>query len=193
VTTVSIIGFHFFRGSNFYSNNRSFKLFKFFEGSLTNTFYTNINNSTGVSLDAGGGAWASLSDRNKKENFKGISTEDILLKVGAMPISSWNYKAQAKNVRHIGVMAQDFHAAFHLDGQSDTTINTLDIDGVNMAAIQALKTRTDELKKTIDELRGETATNEAIRKQLTDKNEDLQIQLKDLRNDIQLLKRLISK
>ena len=55
-------------------------------------------------------------------------------------------------------MAQDFFAAFHLDGESDTTINSLDIDGINMAGIQALKIRTDELSaKTaeIDALKNE--------------------------------------
>ncbi|SDH49302.1 hypothetical protein SAMN04487996_14014 [Dyadobacter soli] len=46
-----------------------------------------------------------------------------------------------------GPMAQDFNAAFGLDGVSnDTTINTVNIDGVNMAAIQALEKRTRELQ-----------------------------------------------
>jgi len=47
--------------------------------------------------------------------------------------------AQAPNAIPYGCMAKDFYAAFKLDGESDMTINTLDIDGINMAAIQALK------------------------------------------------------
>lgn len=156
-------------------------------------FYSNTSNSTGVSLAAGGGSWTSLSDRNQKENFTDISTEDILLKVGAMPISNWNYKSQAKNIRHIGTMAQDFYAAFHLDGQSDTTINTLDIDGVNMASIQALKIRTDELKNAMEELKRGKANNDAIRKELTERNKNLQMQVDELRTQMQALKKLISK
>lgn len=52
-------------------------------------------------------------------------------KVVALPLASWNYKdkAQDKSVRHLGSMAQDFHAAFGL-GESDRTITTVDADGV---------------------------------------------------------------
>jgi predicted RNase H-like nuclease (RuvC/YqgF family) len=51
-------------------------------------------------------------------------------------------------------MAQDFHKAFGLDGAAnDTTINTVDIDGVNMVAIQALEARTAKLKEENRELK----------------------------------------
>ena len=56
----------------------------------------------------------------------------------------------------LGAMFLGFYAAFHLDGESDTTINTLDIDGINMAAIQALKVRTDELKAALIKLEEKT-------------------------------------
>ncbi|GAB3816992.1 tail fiber domain-containing protein [Pontibacter rugosus] len=75
----------------------------------------------------------------------------MLLKVAALPITEWNYKSQTANERHIGPMAQDFYAAFRLDGIGrDTTINTVDIDGVNMVAIQALEKRTTEQQKQIE-------------------------------------------
>lgn len=109
--------------------------------------YTNQKLTAGVQLDAGAGSWSSLSDRNQKENVKPVDAEFILQKVTAIPISRWNYKSQPATQQHIGPMAQDFHAAFQLDGpDNDTTINTVDIDGVNMAAIQALEKRTAELK-----------------------------------------------
>jgi hypothetical protein len=40
-------------------------------------------------------------------------------------------------VRHLGPVAQDFRAAFGL-GRNDTTITTVDADGVALAAIQGL-------------------------------------------------------
>ncbi|MFP5354751.1 MAG: tail fiber domain-containing protein, partial [Gemmatimonadota bacterium] len=40
-----------------------------------------------------------------------------------MPVYEWAYK-DAPEARHVGPMAQDFHAAFGL-GVSDTTIGSL--------------------------------------------------------------------
>ena len=131
--------------------------------------YSNAALSAGVTLTTGNGAWASVSDRNKKENFSAVDKEDVLNKIGNMEVSQWNYKAQPVSQHHIGPMAQDFYAAFNLDGQSDTTINTLDIDGINMAGIQALKKRTDELKEKVAEV-------ETLRKEIEAlKNENAQL------------------
>lgn len=116
--------------------------------------YTHYNLGSGVELDPGSGSWSSLSDRNRKENFEQVDTEAILQKVAAIPLSRWNYKSQPATQQHIGPMAQDFHAAFQLDGpENNTTINTVDIDGVNMAAIQALEKRTGALQAENDLLR----------------------------------------
>lgn len=75
----------------------------------------------------------------------------MLKKIADMPLSSWNYKSQDPTIRHLGPTAQDFYAAFHL-GESETMINTVDIDGINMLAIQALEKRTAELKAKTEEL-----------------------------------------
>lgn len=114
-------------------------------------FYSNSSLTSGVSLAPGGGSWSSISDRNKKENFKEEDGEQALRKIAGMSISSWNYKSQHPSIRHLGPTAQDFYAAFHL-GESDTKITTADIDGINMLAIQALEKRTTELKTKIEEL-----------------------------------------
>ena len=142
--------------------------------------FTNAALTSGVTLAAGGGAWASVSDKSKKENFSEVNTEDILIKVGAIPVTGWNYKTQDKNVRHIGPMAQDFFKAFHLDGESDTTINSLDIDGINMAAIQALKKRTEELKKATDKMDVMQAEIDTLKSENT-----------SFRNDLSIIKSLI--
>jgi hypothetical protein len=56
-----------------------------------------------------------------------------------------------KKFRHYGSMAQDFYAAFGHDGigriGSETTINSGDIAGILMIAVQALEKRTAELKQ----------------------------------------------
>jgi hypothetical protein len=114
-------------------------------------FYSNSTMSSGVSLAAGGGAWSNVSDRNKKELFRVEDGEHILSALAAVPVMSWNYRSQDRSIRHIGPTAQDFYAAFGF-GESDTTITTVDIDGVNMLAIQALERRTNELRSAISDL-----------------------------------------
>ena len=54
-----------------------------------------------------------------------------------MPIATWNWKSQDASIRHMGPMAQDFHAAFGL-GETPKGISTVDADGVALAAIQGL-------------------------------------------------------
>ena len=114
-------------------------------------FYSNSGLTSGVSLAPGGGSWASVSDRHKKENFKAEDGEEVLRKIAGMPISSWNYRSQHPSIRHLGPTAQDFYSAFRL-GESDTTITTTDIDGINILAIKALEKRTTELKAKVEEL-----------------------------------------
>lgn len=138
--------------------------------------YSNAGVTSGVSLAPGGGAWASVSDRRKKENFRQENAEDALARIVAMPVTSWNYKSQDRAIRHLGPMAQDFYSAFNL-GESDTTITSTDIDGVNMLAIQALARRTDEITTLRQEV-------EALREQVAEVN-TLRAQLQELRTMIE--------
>lgn len=124
--------------------------------------FTNQGLTSGVDIAAGGGSWNTVSDRRKKENFETLDTEKILHKVAQLPLTSWNYKSQPSTTRHIGPMAQEFYAAFGLDGiANDTTINTSDIDGVNMAAIQALEKRTRQLQEENDQLKAKLEAMDA--------------------------------
>jgi hypothetical protein len=113
--------------------------------------YSNSAMTAGISLPAGGGSWSSISDKNKKEHFKKEDPAAILSKLDQLEISSWNYKTQPSSIRHIGPMAQDFYRAFHF-GESDTTITTIDADGISLLAIQALSAKTAELKRRSDEV-----------------------------------------
>jgi hypothetical protein len=99
--------------------------------------YTNGDATTGVTLAPFGSSWASLSDVNAKENFRELDFGHVLDAIGDMSIQEWNYIAGADEVRHIGPTAQEFHAAFGL-GSDPLRIETIDADGVALAAIQAL-------------------------------------------------------
>lgn len=77
------------------------------------------------------------SDRNLKTGFAPVDGLDILQRLVSIPVETWSYNGDDLSVRHIGPMAQDFHRAFGL-GYDDKSINSLDADGVALAAIQGL-------------------------------------------------------
>ena len=114
-----------------------------------------IDTSTGAYLTTGG-TWTNASDRSLKENLSPVSGQDVLAKLAALPIFTWNYKAE-KGAPHIGPVAQDFYAAFGLGGD-DKAITTVDADGVALAAIQGLNERSQTLE----------AENAALRQQVSD-------------------------
>jgi hypothetical protein len=132
--------------------------------------YTSQNLSSGVEVAAGGGSWSSISDRNRKENFLGVDGEYVLDRLRMVPVTSWNYRTQARSIRHLGPMAQDFSAAFGL-GESNLLINTVDIDGINLAGVQAVAARTDVLRGQVQTL---TDENAALRGRVSDLEARLQ-------------------
>ncbi len=120
--------------------------------------------TSGVYVSAGGSGWNSYSDRNAKTNFAAVNGSDILNRFATIPILSWNYKSQGPDVRHLGPMAQDFNAAFEV-GDADKAgekkfINSLDIDGVALAAIQGLNQKLDEKDAEIRQLKSQNETFE---------------------------------
>ncbi len=120
-------------------------------------FYS--GSGTGVMLPSGGSQWipyAPVSDRNLKENFVAVDPRSILTRVTALPVSTWNYKADDDDLRHIGPMAQDFHAAFDV-GEDDRHISGIDADGVALASIQALYQISQEQTAHIADLEAENA------------------------------------
>src|SRR5208283_1090809 len=99
------------------------------------------------------GAWTSVSDRNVKEDFTAIKPAEVLAKVAALPITQWKYKVEADGTEHLGPMAQDFHAAFGLNGADDKHISTVDEGGVALAAIQGLNQKVEEKNSEIQTLK----------------------------------------
>jgi hypothetical protein len=92
---------------------------------------------------------ALTSDRNAKENFTVVDRQTILAKIAALPVTEWNYKDDAANTKHIGPVAQDFEAAFGLNGGDDKRISVVDEGGVALAAIQGLNQKVDEKEAKI--------------------------------------------
>lgn len=101
------------------------------------------------------GVWTSVSDRSVKEHFTAISPAEVLSKVAAMPITEWKYKAEPDGTEHIGPMAQDFHAAFGLNGADDKHISSIDEDGVALAAIQGLNEKLNEKYAEVQTLKAQ--------------------------------------
>lgn len=125
-----------------------------------------LASNTGVTVN---GTFNNQSDRNAKADFESIHTADILDRVLTLPVSKWSYKDDP-GIRHIGPMAQDFHAAFAV-GTDEKHIAPMDEGGVALAAIQGLNAKVEagskksevriqkleaenaELKQAVDELR----------------------------------------
>lgn len=108
--------------------------------------------NTAVTVIEGQVAYTFTSDKTKKENFRPVDGEEVLRKIRDFELTSWNFIGHdPKEFRHYGPMAQDFFAAFGHDGVgeigSETTINSGDIAGILMIAVQALEKRTAELNQ----------------------------------------------
>lgn len=114
--------------------------------------YSNGSLTAGVTLTPGGSSWSSVSDSTLKRNIKPVDGETLLRKLGNLRISQWSYKSQDESIEHIGPMAQDFHALFGL-GEDDRHINSIDADGVALAAAKSLYQRILIMERENSELR----------------------------------------
>lgn len=104
------------------------------------------------------GTLSQNSDVNSKRDIEPINGYAVLERLDELPLSEWSYRADPEGVRHLGPMAQDFHAAFGL-GANDTSISPGDMAGVSLAAVKTLYERNIELEKRV-------ATLEAMLTQL---------------------------
>lgn len=126
-------------------------------------FYTNSALTSGMYLAAGGSSWNAVSDRSLKENFAPVDGREVLRRLANISITTWNYKAQDPAIRHIGPMAQDFNRLVDgLGGEGETYINTLDADGVALAAIQGLYQENLALRQRVTDLEARVAALEAL-------------------------------
>lgn len=113
--------------------------------------------NTTVTVIEGQVPYSFTSDRNQKENFRPVDGEQVLRKIGGLSLTSWNYIGHdAQQFRHYGPVAQEFFAAFGHDGVgtigTDKTINSGDMEGILMIAVQALSKENAELKARLEAL-----------------------------------------
>ena len=99
--------------------------------------------NTSVTVIEGQVGFTAVSDKTKKENFAPVDGEEVLGKIRGFELTSWNFIGHdPKEFRHYGPMAQDFFASFGHDGVgrigTETTINSGDMAGILMIAVQAL-------------------------------------------------------
>jgi hypothetical protein len=97
------------------------------------------------------------SDKNQKENFQSVDGEEVLRKLGVLSLTSWNYIGHdPQQFRHYGPVAQEFFAAFGHDAVgtigTPTTINSGDLEGILMIAVQAVEKQNRELRTRIEAL-----------------------------------------
>jgi hypothetical protein len=118
-----------------------------------------IDTSTGAFLSTGG-TWTNSSSRERKSDLRPVDASDALARVLALPLYTWRYDVEPADVRHMGPMAEDFHAAFALNGAQDKSISTVDADGVALAAIQGLHAELQALRARVEALERE---NRALR------------------------------
>jgi hypothetical protein len=104
----------------------------------------------------------------------------VLDKVAALQISEWNFKTDAADKKHLGPMAQNFHAAFGLNGADDKHISVIDEGGVALAAVQGLNEKVEGLK---NELNRRDAENAELKQQ----NDSLAEQLHELETTVKQL------
>jgi hypothetical protein len=124
---------------------------------------SNATPRSGVYMGHGQSAWNSISDSTRKEKIVLADGEAFLLKLRNLRLGSWNYKKQgAKPERFYGPMAQDIFAAFGKDKYgtigTDTTVSTLNMDGLLFIFSQALEKRTQDLKLENQQLKNRLVT-----------------------------------
>jgi hypothetical protein len=138
-------------------------------------FYTGSGGS-GAQLPGGSGSWSQFSDRNAKANFASVDTLALLERLLITPVTTWNYTAQDRSIRHLGPMAQDFYAAFNV-GEDERHIATVDEGGVALAAIQGLnqklEQRLTEKEAEIEALRAKATELDELKKRLSAVEETL--------------------
>lgn len=152
------------------------------EGGTIRIGEPSIHGATFLSGTVFANGFAVTSDRNAKENFQEIDSLAILEKVAALPVSEWQYRTNADKGRHIGPMAQDFAAAFRLNGGDDRHLSVVDEGGVALAAIQglnrklesAMQSRETQIQRLTRKMEEKDSRLEALERQLNEMKQIIQ-------------------
>lgn len=113
-----------------------------------------LGGAGGTASLSNGGTWTNASSRSYKENFSAVNAADVLSRLVALPIMTWDYIGSAEGL-HMGPVAEDFKESFGLAGDGKS-ISTVDADGIALAAIQGLnaklETENEALRARLDAL-----------------------------------------
>jgi len=122
---------------------------------------------TGVFLAPNSSSWAFVSDRNAKKNFEDLDYKEVLEKLDKVPVTAWHYKAEANDsTKNMGPVAQEFKQTFY-PGRDDKSITTLELDGVELAAIKGLREVVKEKDREIQDLKRQMIEVKALLEKLT--------------------------
>ncbi len=128
-------------------------------------FVTGVNASGFITancwINAGGSGWNCASDRTIKRGVRAVSPKSVLQRLLQIPIGTWLIDGSER--RQIGPMSQDFFNAFRSLGVSgsETSINSVDAQGVAFAAIQGLFQMVKEKDAEILKLKRDRVASDA--------------------------------
>ncbi|MFB6272839.1 MAG: tail fiber domain-containing protein [Salinibacter sp.] len=143
-----------------------------------------ITGSSSVTYISGGSTgWSTTSSRASKTNLQSVDPAKVLEGVAQLQMSTWEYKGEdgdGAGVRHLGPMAGAFHEAMPVElGGSDAHINSINLDGVALTAIQALYERNEELEETVSQLKQSNAEMKEQMESMMERIKALEDQLAD--------------
>lgn len=101
-------------------------------------------------LGGSGAAMMMSSDVRLKTDIKGMNPEAALKAINKTPVSKWKYRSDSAandgGIEHTGPMAQDVNATMGDEAAPNgTAIDLITMNGMTMAAIQALSKKVDRL------------------------------------------------
>jgi hypothetical protein len=144
--------------SFFHANNDRFVISR--DGTGNQEFAVGTNGDVFVL-----GVMVHSSSRAMKDGFSPVDPQAVLAQVAELPLASWTYKKDDGAIRHIGPMAEDFHAAFGL-GADDRYISDSDTVGVALAAIQGLNQVVEQKDQRIVKLESRLEELESLVREL---------------------------
>ncbi|SDD76046.1 tail fiber domain-containing protein [Aquimonas voraii] len=107
------------------------------------------------------GTISQLSSRATKENVQAIEGPLLLAKLERLEVPAWNYRESTEGERHIGPMAEDFHATFGV-GADPRFLAPGDVAGVALASVKALQDEVKQRDARIAELEARLLRLEAL-------------------------------
>jgi trimeric autotransporter adhesin len=116
----------------------------------------NSSNGNGAYL-TNGGVWTNGSSRMFKENFTPFDGAELLRKISALSVTTYNYKGTAE--KHVGPVAEEFSEAFDTGVIREDTgkrenqyLAAGDVAGVALAGVQELLKKLDSIERKNIEL-----------------------------------------